>query len=324
MKKIICVALSCVFMLSLTPAFALETNSYDSILLEMGIPEEIIEVIPEADAKDLVEAYLKNSESVEVSTSTLEVDVLSEMKEFVNKTDSELLLKGYSQDQIDKGRDIIETYNKTSDEELLNSGLSECEVDSLRDALDSSKNEMISPMAAISPTKLTFTQTSTDYSSSSRADYFIGIYFNWNSPYVWTIYNDKIAVSWGGNLKQVKVHQNVNYYNTNLTNTAFTESVGVAIPTYSEKAVNAMGIYEFPQGYSKVVAGSSGQAKFGSIRYEIYQTQFSGNVSKAIAYYCHQVTTYNASINFSGTGVTPAISIGTAYDTIYAESNIRY
>lgn len=88
---------------------AVDTSSnnsgYDkSILLKMGMSEDIINILPEEDAQELISAYLANPNSVDIASSTLEVDVLKEMNEFINKTDLELATMGYTQDQIEKGR----------------------------------------------------------------------------------------------------------------------------------------------------------------------------------------------------------------------------
>ena len=329
MKKIchkmgsLTVCLAFLFSILALPASALATEEYDSfILAQLGIPQEIIDVMPESDIQDLVAAYIADPNSVEVSTSTFEIDVLSEMQTFSSKSRSELLALGYTKEQISRGKEIIDAYNEASDEELLGTGMKQEEINTLRTVLSSDSS--IVPRGQISSARLTFTQTSTDYSSSSMANYLIGIYFNWSSPYIWTIYEDKIVVAWGGDLKHVQDYQSILYYETTFFQTEYTSCAGVADASYEEIAVNAMGMYTFHQGYSNVVLGESGVVKSGSLRYQLYQTTNSGRVSKAIAYYAHQVAQYTGSISFTGTGVAPAISIGTGYDTIYAESGITY
>lgn len=290
-----------------------------ALLSQIGIPDEIIEIIPEIDKNDLIAAYLSDPNLVQVSNSTLEIDVLSQIAEFSNKTEDELLQSGYTQGQICQGKGIINAYNNTSDAELLGAGLNKDELSALRTAL----NGEISPYANISDTKLTFTLTCSDYSTSTSANYFIGVYFNWSSPYVWTTYTDKIALAWGGNLKQESVHQYVNYYDT-LSLIEFTDFMGVGTPTYSEVAVNAMGIYTFPQGYSNVELGQPGCAKSGSIRLQLYQSGMSGTESKVIGYYAHQIVEFAGSISLDGASVSPAIEVGFGYDSCYDEVGIVY
>ena len=314
-----------------TAAFALESstinvpkeNTYDELLLEMGFPKEIVKVIPNEDAEDLTDTYLQDPELVEISTSTLEVNVLAEMNMFVNKTDAELLELGYSVSQIEQGKSIISMYNSTSDEELLTSGLSQDDVDFLRNALDPN-TENISPQGNIPKAQLTFTQSVTDHSSEKNGVHLsVYVYFTWETPYYWTDFNDKVVVSWGGNLQQTSASNQVNYYVSNLNYTEYgNECVAVVVPQYTEPAINAMGIYEFPQ--KQVQPIDVGIIRTGRIAYNLWQSQYTNTRSKVIAYYLHQILVLTGEIAFTGNSVTPAVSIGTGYDRAFVESQIKY
>lgn len=303
-------------------ASATELRKNDSILREMNIPEEIIDTIPLEDANDLVTAYLSDPNSVSVSTSTLEVNVLEEISQFVRSTESELLSMGYSEAQIERATEIINTYNNTSDDALLNSGLSPAEVSYLRAALD--PDSEILPQGDISPSKLTLTQTITNYCTSSQTNYFIGVSFNWVSPYIWDVFYDKVVIAWGGDLAQEQVSQGINYYDTNALVTQFTDFKGVGNATYSEKNINHMGVYEFPQGYYVISGDQPGIAKSGYIRYELYQNGFQNRNTKVLAYYAHQISSFTGQIQFTGTSLLPSITIGTGYDKAYTEDPIKY
>lgn len=326
MKRILSSTLAGIFLLAVMApfAFAVGDNPYEDLLLEMGIPEEIISLVPESTAKELVKKYQENPESVQVSTSTMETDPLSDMHEFVRKSNAELRKEGYSEKQISKGRSIIEKYNKASNQELLDAGLTEADIHALRMALNPNWEGTISPQQEISKAKLTFTQVKSDYCTSDMANTFIEVYFNWTTPYFWDTYTDQIAISWGGSLKHVEDFQNAQYYNTNLAGTQYTTLVGGSTPSYNEKVINGGGVYIIPQNYSRVISGKSGVVKTGRFRYEIYQYGFEGKATKAIAYYLHQVAKTTGTVQIGVGGALPGVQFGQGYDSAYVESTIRY
>lgn len=314
---------------SLIIAIALTTNLYpisfasnidhDTLILqEIDIPSEIIEIMPEEDVDEIITAYLNNPDSISVSTTTLTIDVVSEMKAFSNMSDQELLSAGYSPSQISRGRQIIENYINASDSELLSTGLSLSEISRLRRALTTTEDTVL-PYGLIEPTKLTFSQVTSSL-SNDHPDYKIYVYFNWQSPYIWDVFDDKVVIAWGGDLKQTEVYQYISYYICSPIGSSFGDYLCRADATYSEVAVNAMGMYTFPQSRTQLLTGS---AKSGSICYNISQTKFAGRDSKAIAYYAHQIFVLTGSIQFTGTSLAPAVSIGSGYDTIFTQSDIR-
>ena len=230
----------------------------------MGIPYEIIEVIPNTDKIKLVETYLSDPNAIKISNSTLEIDVLSELNALVNASDIKLLNSGYSQEQIRRSRAIINLYNNTSDEVLLQSGLSQKELNDLRAALDPSTDWSAYPKSMISTAKLTFTQTVTQPSASNNnTEVNVSLYFNWISPYYTDQLTDKIVISWGGNLKQTSLSERISYYDTELFGTSFTDYLGRGNAYYSETAINAMGIYEFEQSIDRNCARKNRTCKNG-------------------------------------------------------------
>lgn len=310
-----------------TYASASPYKSNGTILSALGIPTEIINIMPEEDKQALESAYLKNPDSVDVFTSTLEIDVLSEMDSFVSMTNDELLHQGLSEAQIEEQRAIIDMYNNSTDSQLLDMGLSELEIACLRKAIDPNST-YDARNGQISPTKLTYTQTVESVSTSNtNVEYIVRIYFSWSSPFYCTTYSDKIAIAWGGGLKQSQLKNTVNYYET-LSIIKYTNFIGNHNATYSEIAIDAMGLYTMPQTYTYFDSASSsnkaGYIQNGSIQFRLKQTGNTGRESKVISYYAHQITQFSGSISFAGAMPSPSIQIGTGYDTIYAESDIRY
>lgn len=309
-----------------TYASASTYKSDGTILSTLGIPTEIINIMPEEDKLALESSYLNNPDSVDVSTSTLEIDVLSEMNSFVSMTNDELRHLGLSEAQIEEQRAIIDMYNNSTDSQLLDIGLSESEIACLRKALDPNST-YDARNGQISPAKLTYTQTVESLSTSSNVKYNVRIYFNWESPFLCTMYSDKIAIAWGGGLKQTQIDNTVEYYET-LSIIKYTNSIGTNDATYSEIAVDAMGLYTIPQTYTYFDSASStlkaGYIQNGNIEFSLKQTGNTRRESKVISYYAHQVSQFTGSISFTGSMPAPSIQIGTGYDTIYAESDIRY
>lgn len=318
-KRIFSLVIAATLIVNLCPvAFASNIDHNTLILQEINVPLEIIEIMPEEDINKIVTAYLNNPDSISISTSTLTVDVVSEMKSFSNMSDQELLSAGYSPSQISQGRQIIEYYINSSDSELLSTGLSLSEISHLRRALTAAEDAVL-PYDLIAPTKLTFTQIAYNL-SSVHPNYDVHIYFNWESPYFCDAFNDKIVIAWGGGLKQSEVYQHIRYHISSPIASDFGDYLCEADATYSEVTVDAMGIYTFPQSRTQILTGC---AKSGSITYNISQPEFTGRNSKAIAYYAHQTFMLTGSIQFSGTSLSPSISIGSGYDTIFTQSDIR-
>jgi len=206
---------------------------------------------------------------------------------------------------------------------LLNEGLDEFEVACLRGALD--PNSTNGARGQIAPAKLMLTLSSYAV-STTRPDYSLRVYFNWSSPFIWDIHTDKVIIAWGGALLQTQALQNISYYKL-VAFGGYGDYFSTQPATYQEIAPNAMGIYYFPQTYTIMAPNpnaGSGRIKSGSINFSLSQTRFDGRDTKVVAYYAHQISSIVGSISFTGTQVTPGVSIGTGYDTMYAETAIRY
>lgn len=327
MKKILC--LSMVFFISVSlfaPASAINiphvVNAEDqNTLLEIGIPESIIEIMSNKDAQELIQYYLENPNAISVSTTTMEIDCLSELNTFINATDEELAEMGLSDEDINQMENQVMRLNEMTDDSLKSTfNINDNTVQCIRATIDPDSVDIV-PYGNISTSKLTFTQVVVTRANLSRIDYLVKLYFNWDSTYFWTAFNDKIVTAWGGNLNQ-SVDLSEIRYSLQDENGWKPTIINRLSPDYTELSINAGGYFEFPQAYFN----NHGFARSGQINYILKQNSVTGDYTKVLSQYAHQVLKVGTTgISVSASGASVSISIGTAYDkSAQNEDTITY
>ncbi len=301
-------------------ATTLTSSDYDTLSV-MGFPEEIIKEMSSEDAQEFIASYQYDPDSVSVSTTVMEVDVLADIQSYLSYSYNEKLEMGLTDAQIDHLDAKIQSYRDMSDVELQDEfNVSGDQLNYVRSILDpnSTPDSAISLASDTIPkSKLTFTQAVKDYSTSRLKNYYITVYFNWNSMPFYDVFEDKIVVAWGGNFVQAELEQTINY----LDNENWDDIVFSRLAVYNEESINVGGYYSFEQSIYE--GNKAGTVQNGTIRFSLAQANPQGNMTKVISQYAHQQLSIGGnSISVSCTGLSPTIEIGTAYATSPQEPDI--
>lgn len=304
-----------------------ENSEMTSVLADIGVPSAIIDTMPLEDATNLIQAYEDDPASVSISSTVMEVDVLSELETFVNSSHDELINMGLTDEDIKKTDEKIQSYREMSDEELSKElGADDVGTKLFKDAITPDDNyevknsEMdVSASGTVSSAKLTYTQSCTSYNTPNSVKYYVGIYFAWNEvpEGITPSWNDNIVTAWGGNLTQSVNHKYTQYYNVNTDNItpAWSTYNQTGIHIYTETTVNAGGYYTWPQYY----AYDGGTGKFGSVGFYISQNANNGLTTKVVSQFAHRALQLG-STSISTSGLT--LEIGGGYDKSVQQENI--
>lgn len=298
-----------------TPQVVNDRDTNDT-LLEMGYPQTIINLFSQEEKQEKAEFYKKNPDAISVTSTTLEVDVLSEIDAYVNSTNEYKKSRGYTDEQIKETDKEIERYCNMTDDELkrvLNID-DDVTVKLMREVMKPDreykvKDSMsdVTASGSITASEMTFSQAVKDYSSSSQANYEVEVSFWWNDLYFFGAFKDKVITAWGGNLTQYPDENNVYYYEQKNDWGSYDRTTKAS---YVESVINGGGYYQFPQTVS-----SSAKARSGRFIYDLIQNGKEGKTTKVITQYAHQMLTGSTSISISVNGPSVSVVPGSGYDT---------
>lgn len=294
-------------------------------LTEAGYSEETAEAL---DYDDMVLIYesIKNENEINITTCAFEADNLSDMEEFLNYEEEELLSMGLTQEEIEETNEQLEEILSLEDcqlEEVY--GMDETEIKMLRmveeNANSDSENDTekvieneVVASGSISSSKLTYTQTVVK-NSTTLPNYKVTLSYAWSSPYFVACFSDKIVVGWGGNLNCKNYSGTANYYGLNLIGSSWNGGQLSSKSMSAEVSPNIGIQFSFKQynGYDKY--GNGAKSKNGSASFTLYQTKKQGYDTTLVSVYCHRVVSIqSAGISFSSSGVSVSLSIGGAWD----------
>lgn len=324
MKKILCVLLSLIVLMSLFSlnAFA-KDDSVIETLVKNGYTYDTASALTDKEAKAIYDA-INCGKEVQVDTCIFEIDNLEVIRNFLSMSDEELNSYGFSNEEIKTAKDEIISLATKSDKELIEDcGLNDVEVkllkmiycEYLNGELNSRPKEVnnVSASGTISSSKMTYTQTATS-NSSTLPNYTVNISYAWITPYQLAIFVDNIVVAWGGGLNSKDYNAVARYYN--FTNTAwgtYREGIGMGRDVTPNTGI----IFKLPQ------CVNTGKTKSGSVSFTLYQTKKEGKETTLISNYCHKVIAVTGGISISASG--PSITIGTGWDkTPQRQSVIGY
>lgn len=142
-----------------------------------------------------------------------------------------------------------------------------------------------------------------DYSSATAPVYDVYLTYAWKQLYYYGIFDDSIAVAWGGELNSRNFATSAQYYLP--SGGEFTSYTGErSMQIYEE--INEGVELSFPQTYN------SSKTKKGYAHFSIYQNKFNNFDTKVTSYYCHKTATIGGTgITFKGDG---NIEITSQYD----------
>lgn len=305
-----------------------------NLLVQNGYTIETAEALPEDTRNEIAENLLNNPDLVDISTTFLEVDTLSEVESFVSHTDEELIDMGADKTNISANRNEINKMINMTDKDLREKyNYDDLEIKLFKKAVENGQNikngKMKKPSKAdtsvnasgtIASSKLSFTQTRTNYSSSTAPNYRIENSFSWITPFQLSLFNDTIVVAWGGglNLDNYATLGNAKYYAPNNNLSAWTDKLLTTTAMSKDQTVQKGIKFNFHQA-------AQGRVRNGYSTATIYQTKFQGYDTNVVSMYAHRLLQPNASISISASGASVSISASSSYDTSSQRSStIRY
>lgn len=327
LKKII--SLTCILTLLMsipTSAFASESNYGDvQLLVSQGYTVETASALSAEDRLEIAQMIRTNPSKIDINTLSLEVDNLMEIEALFSYSDAELNSMGADLSKVNKTKNELLTLceNKSVMARSLNAN--DVQVDMIRRAVEKGlenkrsgkgydKKTGVNASGSITTSEMTYTQSVSDYSTSSKPEYKVNISYTWKEVYALAVFDDVIVAAWGGGFNTKSISSRARYYRW--------ASVGGDYGSYHtyktmDKTETAQaGIeFEFPQsvsnGWNEAAKTKSGYAKF-----TLYQNQYQGYDTKVLSHYCHQVISLGgASIGISASGPSVGITIGKGYDT---------
>lgn len=318
-----------------------ESTSYETmltVLQENGYTETAAESLG-TEIETVYESILAG-ETVDVETSVMEVDNLTEIEEFLSSDEKELTKMGFSDKEIKSATEEVEEMLSMDNEELSESyGLDNTEIkmlrtaeenaeerNSLEDGSESKKiGNRVKASGSISSSEMTYTQTVINRSTASKPKYDVTLSYQWSTPYWLTSFNDKIAVAWGGGFNTTSTNYTAQawYYDWNVTSTKW-KSTLCAVDNMSYTDTPNRGIiFSLKQGYGVTPDVKTAKTKKGHAKFTIFQTKKKGYSTKIISNYCHRtVALTGVSLAVDG---SPRITIGGAWDaTAQKATNVIY
>lgn len=310
---------------SITALAKENAQDYVSILVENGYSTETAEALPTKEQIVIAEKLLEAPEDVDISTFSMEVDMLSEIESFFKYSEDELVAMGATKEKIADAKKELLHYYGLSDAELAQTlNIDATEAKMFKKAIEAglefdSENVIrkagVSASGSITSSEMTYTQTKTNNSTSSAPAYEIKLSYTWKEVYALAILDDKIVAAWGGGLNTKDISSSAKYYDYRAIGGSFGSYYKSKKMTKTE-TVQAGIEFEFPQSYANPTAQYAAKTKTGYAQFTLYQTQYQGYDTKVLSNYCHKVISIGGgSIDISASGPSVSLSIGYGYDT---------
>ncbi|MBQ0038558.1 MAG: hypothetical protein KBS74_07815 [Clostridiales bacterium] len=268
----------------------------------------------------------------------MEVDNLEEIEALCSYTDEELLEQGADPDALDDAREQIDEMYDMTDKELKSEyGMSKTDAELFRDAVESGEEilegekevtvkdeprDVTASGSIIEDSKLKFVQSIVNQSTSKKPVYKVYLSYEWKSPYVMSLFNDKIAASWkGSDLTYAGENNKYGYiapgglasyyeFSTALPGGKYTKAYKSKHMSYTPASRNIS--FTFPQVISVMnnfYGSKDYRTKNGECHFVIYQTCYAGKTKKDAHFYSRYlhrtVTLDSVSISFTSSGITP-------------------
>lgn len=308
-----------------------------NLLVQHGYTVGTAEALPEEAKNEIYESLLNNPNSVDITTTFLEVDALSEIEAFLSHTDEELIDIGLDQSDIDENNAQINTMINMTDKELKeNYKYNDVEIKLLKKSVENGKkirnNEIkvpskndtsVNASGTIAASKLAFTQNVTDNTPGKAPNYRVQNSFDWATPTLIGGLSDSVVIAWGGglNLDTNSALGNSKYYVPNGAGTAWSvenPNPTKTIPmTYVQKIQEGI-TYTFKQN-------DTGKVRNGYASTTIYQTKYQGYDTNVVSIYAHKTISVGANITISVSNTNASITPNFAYDSTPQKSKaIKY
>lgn len=292
------------------------------LLYQAGFSKDIVATMEQNFMSEIIDEVNENPQNVDVTTDTTTLDMLDELDLAVNLSKKELVEKcNISMKDANKIKESIEDMQKMSDAEMKEKyNLSSADLIVIKDALTPDKDYVeqkesdLILSSTIGTSKLTFTQSVVNKSTSKKPIYKVNLSYNWKKCYYPWGFDDKIACAWGGKLvynSNKSLTRVGNYYNMNGIIGAFSWGSYKGNKSLSCSTAQKNMTFVAPQSYSGSLSNIS-YLKSGNISFTIDNSKFVNSKTNICSVYCHRTLQVGfGNIDFSGA----SISVGGAYDT---------
>lgn len=307
-------------------------EEYAGILQAFGFPKEIINVLPEEDVKEIGTYIEQDTSKVSVDTTYMEVDALSELKALISMSEKELQKYGITSKDSKCIKEKLAEMGRWDEQQIKK----ECNCDAIEAKMikmtfeDAKKNGVIqkpikgkcvTSAGEISTSKMTFTQSSTNNSTSKIPKYTIRIAYCWKDPFWWNCFSDKIVSVWGGGLATSNISSQAKYIANGIT-------YDIGKWEYNETTIN--GALEFTSLQAKEVSTGQGldivaaNNNEGYCKYTISQSKRQGYKSKAKSQYFHKRVGLSSDVTLSVTTSGISGGVSTKISGMYDHSDAKY
>jgi hypothetical protein len=324
---VLCVICS---LFGVSSASNINTLNVDKVLQDYGYESNVTSVMPYRDKVEISKSILENPDSIEILQTYLTVDNLALIEYYTNIEDTELIKNGLNNDDIKKIRNWLQKLNSISEAEMKEYyGIDFPVYKLVKKALTKNKDyhnedfgeKTVTTSDTISTTKMSYSMTKTDVSTSTAPSYNFYITYNWLSTYFNDIFDDSIAVAWGGNLNSTNIASLANY---NLVISGmFTDYVDSYAWTKNETPNSGI-VFSTPQSKGYTIYGQYRQNKSGYVRFNLYQTKYNGKYdTNVVSRFLHKVVSI-AGGSVSVTGATINFDSGSYDSTDQSSATVKY
>ncbi|WP_416147636.1 hypothetical protein ACM26V_15520 [Salipaludibacillus sp. HK11] len=319
------VALSIIADKSIASDEHLNSVEVENVLIEYGYESEDLNYYTDENKLELAEVILEDPEKLEVNTTYVTVDNVATIEYYTNTSDEELFANGATEEEIDLIREKLKKLLEQPVEEIKeNYNLSNGEVGLIKNAVEENPNYVapedfgskeVTASAQIATSKLSFTQSVKNNSTSTKPNYKVTLNHNWKTPFFFDIVSDNVAAAWGGNLDVKGISGLVFYNKGDWYSGKFGSGIGSVAPS-STVTPNKGIVFSFKQKLT-----GRNQAKSGTYNFTVFQNKKKGYSTSLVSQYAHKrMTVSNISIS-----KTPTITIGTGKDvSAQRKANINY
>ncbi len=325
------VALFSTSVLAKDGVFSTNRLKSDNILKEFGYDSNVLLEMSYEDKNEIAESILKNPDKIEMTCAYLNVNNIELFEYYTNTKDDVLIAQGLKAEEIKKIRNSMDKIKLLTEEQFVNQfNSSKAEYILIMKSLEKNPNyknkkrgnRKVTTSGTIATSTMTYSMTSLNKSTSAAPSYAITITYNWLKPYFTDVFDDSIALAWGGGLNSKSVSSAANYYEGNY----YTNRYGAIKQTvaWSKNETAQVGIV-FTTPQSKKSATQ--QNKTGTIKATLYQTKYQGFDTKVLSQFGHKVLALSGgsiSVGTDRVGVA-SINVTTNYDTSTQKSiTVRY
>jgi hypothetical protein len=333
-QNVVCMALIAVLVLS-SFAFTVDPNmasdsellDADSILIQHGLPLEILPTLTLKEKLEWASAILEDPDSVSITNTFMETDNLAEIELFLETPEEDLIEMGAEPDAIARTKASLDEIEQKPEELLAQElDISITEAKYLKKAIEKGKSKRrnngesrnkesnrkkdmsVNASAPIAASKLSYSQIVGKVTTPgvTQLRYMVTMSYNWITPYFVRLYSDKICLAWGGGFVSEVIMAEARYH---IQSTEWSWMPGINTLAGSRNmsvfrpVANAGIEFTFPQTISfwSITSTKTGSASVRLTK----DNKFNNNEVEVLSQYLHRTLNWGVTISWTAPGFTP-------------------